>query len=235
MRKPRHLPFIRSLYITIMIIGLAVPRMALADANDVPEATSFTSQHWTTGLHLMAGLGVNTAYFTSSFLKKEAGMGLNINTSVGYYFFNDYAFEVSTNVMFNRVKRTLIWNTLGTMGLRFRLPPYLAPAKAHPYFKIAAGRGPSVFIVKGKKPEFFDLGGDRTQIEGDVLSSAYGFFQNSRDGTSWFLELSATVNSYRKLEAIRDNKEVPEVIDARIVTDHAAMYAVALTFGVVVF
>lgn len=224
----------KHLLIVLALILSCKNNKAFAEEN-VPESTTFTSQHWTTGLHLMAGLGVNTAYFSSDLVKREAGIGLNIHTSVGYFFFNDYAFEVGTSVMFNRVKRLLIWDTLGTMGIRMRLPTYLAPVNSHPYIKFAAGRGPTVFIAKGQTLGAIDQGGDRTQIEGDILSASYGIFQNARDGTTCFLDLTATVHSYRQLETIRDNKEVPEVISSRSIKDHAGMYALALTFGVIVF
>jgi hypothetical protein len=208
---------------------------AHAEESSTSDPYAFSGGQWTQGLHLMAGLGANTAYFEAPGVNKEAGIGLNIETNVSYSFLNDFALELSTNVMFNRVKRLLIWNTLGTVGIRFRLPSDLAPSQSYPYMRLAAGRGPTVFIFKGQKPDSLEVGGDRTQVEGDIVSVAYGFFQNARDGMTWFLEFGATVNSYRKIEAIKDRKDVPEVQYSANVSNDSAMYALTLTFGVVVF
>jgi hypothetical protein len=182
-----------------------------AEESSTSDPYSFRAEQWTEGLHLMAGLGANSSYFESPGVNQEAGLGLNIETNLAYSFLNDYALELSTNVMFNRVKRLLIWNTLSTIGLRFRIPSLLSVQNSYPYMRLAAGRGPTVFIFKGQKPDSLEVGGDRTQIEGDIVSVAYGFFQNARDGLTWFLEFGATVNSYRKIEAIKDKKDVPEV------------------------
>ncbi len=219
----------------VIVAAIPFPYRLQADEGEPIEIKNFTAGHWSSGLHLAAGMGLNTSYFKSDLLSQGAGLGLNLQTNVGYYFFNDYAFEVSTDVAFNRVKRLLIWSTMGTLGLRVRLPTSLAPALSHPYVRFAGGRGPSVFINKGQKPKEFDLGGDRTQIEGNIFSLAYGILQNARDGTAWFLEFGGTTNYYRTIETIVDKKDVPEVISSQSVTDHSVMYALKLTFGVVVF
>ncbi|RYZ50332.1 MAG: hypothetical protein EOP07_23130, partial [Proteobacteria bacterium] len=182
----------------LAILSFFLSTQIKAEEGSTSDPYAFSGGQWTQGLHLMAGLGANTAYFESPGVNKEAGIGLNIETNVSYSFLNDYALELSTNVMFNRVKRLLIWNTLGTIGVRFRIPTLLAPPDSYPYVRLAAGRGPTVFIFKGQKPDSLEVGGDRTQIEGDIVSVAYGFFQNARDGMTWFLEFGATVNSYRK-------------------------------------
>lgn len=199
------------------------------------DTSTFSPDSWSSGLHLLAGLGVNTATFASDEESRDVGLGLNIQTSVGYFFGNQFAVEANTNVMMNSVKRTLIWDTLGTLGIRMRVPTFLELPNSSPYLRIFGGRGPSVFLYKGPRPKELELDGDRTQIEGDVFGLGYGRFQNAKDGSTWFLEFVLTTHVYRRLEAIVEKNQVPEVVASQRIGNHARVHAFSLTFGVVTF
>lgn len=218
-----------------IILLAALIYAAPSRADEVIEETNFTSNHWTTGLHMTAGLGVNSSYLQTDLTRENIGYGLNIHTDVGYYFYNTWAFEASANVTLNRAKSVIIWDTAMTFGIRARLPTWAGPNHSSPYIRVMGGRGPSVFIYKGAKPAQLKEEGERTQIEGDVWGAGYGFFQNSRDGDVWFVEVQSIVNRYRKFESIDDVDQVPEVIASSPVDDNAAMYSINLTFGILLF
>lgn len=210
---------------------LIVPHNARSEETD--DLGGFTAIKWMEGMHLTAGLGLNTSYIQNDFVTEDIGLGLNIHTDLGYYFADAYALEVSTSVHLNRVKNVLIWDTLMTGGVRFRLPAWAGPSFSAPFFRLMAGRGPSVFIFKGKKPAEFDHGGDRTQVEGDVYGLAYGFFQNSRDGKVWWLQLQSTAHLYSKLEAVKEVGSVAEVVHSEDIKDNTAMFSLSISLGVV--
>ncbi len=221
----------------IAALIFASPARSETKNGEVIEVSNFTSQHWTKGLHLNAGLGVNSAFLKNDYTHEDIGLGLNIHTDLGYYFLNDYALETSVNVMFNRVRTAIIWDTSMTFGLRARMPAYMGPDHSAPYLRLAAGRGPSVFFFQGKKPAELEAktNADRVQVEGDIYSIAYGFFQDGRDGTVWYLELQQSVTVYRKIEGIDEVNTVPEVVYSERVNDHTSKHSLSLTFGVLLF
>ncbi|MES2743997.1 MAG: hypothetical protein V4655_01160 [Bdellovibrionota bacterium] len=222
----------KKFWMTLALMMFAAP----AAAQEVLEETSFTAAHWTNGLHMSAGLGMNLGYFDTDLIRENLGPGLNIQTDVGYYFGNIVALEVAGNVMLTRVSSTMIWDTMMTFGVRARLPDWAGPEKSAPFFRLLGGRGPSVFIFKGEKPAEYDIGeGERTQIEGDVFGAAYGLFQDGREGTTWYLQLQYLTHIYRKVEVIDDVNGVPEAIFSRRVSDSGAMHSLSLTFGVLLF
>ncbi len=230
------LTLFQALLLLAALIFAAPARSETRDG-EVIEVSDFTSRHWTRGLHLNAGLGVNSTLLKNDYTHEDIGLGLNIHTDVGYYFLNDYALETSVNVMFNRVKTAIIWDTSMTFGLRARLPAYLGPDHSAPYLRLAAGRGPSVFFFQGEKPAELEArtNADRVQVEGDIYSIAYGFFQDARDGTVWYLELQQSTTIYRKIEGINEVNDVPEVVYSEHVSNHESMYSLSLTFGVLLF
>ena len=206
-----------------------------AEQAGIVEHSDFTSNRWTKGLHLLAGLGVNTAYFKSDLVNKQVGIGLNIDTTVSYFLWDSMAFEVSTNVTFNRLKSVLVWDTLETLGVRVRLPSYLGVDHSTPYLRVFGGKGPSVFLYDSNKPAILEVsGGQRAQVEGDVYGAAYGVFQDSRDGRAWFIEWAATGQFFQKVEAVAVEKDVPEIIASRPVKKQSARYSLSLTLGIVV-
>lgn len=231
MKRPLVLALMQTIILLLALIYAAPSRAA----SEVIEHSTFTSQNWTSGLHMTAGLGVNSSYFESDFIRENVGAGLNVHTDVGYYFYNLFAIETSVNVMLTRVQSVLVWDTLMTMGLRTRLPAWFGPNHSSPYLRVAGGKGPSVLIYKGSDPSAYNIGGERAQIEGDIFSASYGVLQNARDGSVWFIELQTSMNRYRKVEAIDDVDGVPEVIFSAPVNDNASMYSISLTFGVVIF
>lgn len=208
---------------------------AEASIDEYFKETQFSAADWATGFHLNAGLGVNAAYFDSDILRDEAGVGLTIHTDVGYYFLNAYSVDISTNVMLNRVKRILVWDTLGTIGLRVRLPAYLGPEKATPFLRVVGGKGPSVFIYNGASASKLQLEGERTHVEGEIYGLAYGIFEDAKDKTTWFTELRATGHVYRHFESIVEKDQVPITVSSEPVQRKAGMYALSLAFGIVLY
>ncbi|RYZ77463.1 MAG: hypothetical protein EOP04_31040, partial [Proteobacteria bacterium] len=74
-----------QLLILISALIYAAPSRSETIEGEVIQNTNFTANHWTNGLHLTAGLGVNSSYISNDFARENLGIGLNIHTDVGYY------------------------------------------------------------------------------------------------------------------------------------------------------
>jgi hypothetical protein len=229
----------KTLSLALALLSLSLAAISWpesAKAQEVLEETTFTAKHWTQGLHMSAGLGMNLGYFDTDLVRENVGAGLNIHTDLGYYFGNLAAVEVAGDVMLTQLSSSMIWDTMMTFGLRTRLPEWAGPEKSSPYLRLMGGRGPSVYMFKGKKPARYDIGGgERTQIEGDVFGIAYGLFQDGREGTTWYMQLQYLTHIYRRVEVIDEVNGVPEAIISGPLNDGEAMHSLSLTFGVLLF
>lgn len=192
--------------------------------------------HWTDGVHIIAGLGLNASTFDSRSQARSLGVGLNLRSDVGYYFSNGMGVELSGSVMFNKVKEALLWNTTLAAGFRFGLPFAKRLENFAPYGRVLIGRATNVSIFDDKAPPPYDqYQASRLQLEGSMLGLGVGFFQRSSSGRIWYLELTAERHEMKKLEAVTDVNKVPVVVAEQIVNDNSELYALCLTFGLMVF
>jgi hypothetical protein len=191
---------------------------------------------WTDGVHIIAGLGLNTATFDSRTQARSLGVGSNFRSDVGYYFGNGMGVELSGSVMFNKIKGSLLWATTLAAGLRFGLPFAKRAENFAPYGRILVGKATNVSIFDGDAPEPYNqYNANRIQLEGGMWGAGIGFFQRSSSGRIWYMELTAERHEMTKLEAVTDVNDVPVVVAEQTVTDNSELYALCLTFGLMIF
>ncbi|RYZ70920.1 MAG: hypothetical protein EOP05_12635 [Proteobacteria bacterium] len=212
--------------------GVEAPTLALAP----PPLIDEDKPHWTDGVHIIAGVGVNASTFDSRTQARSLGVGLNLRSDVGYYFGNGMGLELSGSVMFNKVRESLLWNTTFAAGFRFGLPFAKRAENFAPYGRILIGRATNVSIFDGDAPApYGQYNANRLQLEGTMWGLGIGFFQRSSSGRIWYMELTGERHEMRKLEAITDVNDVPIVVAEETIRDNSELYAVCLTFGLMVF
>ena len=210
--------------------------LSLQSQKKFEEPEGPETPHWTDGVHIIAGLGVNASSFDSRSQARSLGLGLNLRSDVGYYFSNGMGIEFSASVMFNKIKEALLWNTTLATGLRFGLPFAKRVENFAPYGRILIGRATNVSIFDDAAPPPYDqYKANRIQLEGNMQGLGFGFFQRSSSGRIWYLELTAERHEMKKLEAVTDVNNVPVVVAEQVVTDNSELYALCLTFGLMVF
>lgn len=190
------------------------------------EEQSFRPDYWSKGLHLAAGGGLNAVYFFSDDLSSDIGYGLNMKTDLGYYLSSRFAIEGSANVKFNRIERYLVWDTLITAGIRYRIK--------EDYVRAFYGRAPTViFFNKNPPKEYEHSRASRLQYDGPVFGVAYGKMFKRDTGTIWFWETAATLQNLENREAIHMDGQVPEVIERK--KDKAHIVSLFFMVGILIF
>jgi hypothetical protein len=196
----------------------------LADTPKVEH--KFSPDHWTTGLHLNAGGGVNVTHFDSNDRYDEVGYGLNFKTDLGYYFSHSFAIEWSSNIKFNKVNQFLIWDTLITGGIRYRIKDY--------YVRGFLGKAPTVIYFNHNPPEEFkNTKASRLQFDGPVYGFAFGKMFKRESGLIWFLEMAQTYQKLEEREAIHMDGQVPEVVSRE--KDPSTVFSVYFMIGALIF
>lgn len=211
-------------------LGSGMPEPAASHADEVP--------HWSDGIRIIAGIGLNSSALTSGHATTTAGIGSNLRSDVGYYFGNGYGVEFSGSVMFNSLKDSLLWNTTLAAGLRFGLPARIVRSfdNLAPYGRVMIGRTTNVEIFSGKVPErYTQNNANRLQGEGEMIGAGVGFFQRSSTGRIWYTELTLERHSIYKVEAITDVGGVPVVLGDASDGGRSVLYALCLTFGIMAF
>ena len=186
----------------------------------------FRPDYWSKGLHLIAGGGVNGTYYDSNESYGNYGYGLNGKTDLGYYFTNRFAVEWSSNVKFNKINEYLVWDTLITFGLRYRIKEY--------YIRGFGGKAPTVIFFQGNPPnEYKNSSASRLQYDGPVYGLAVGKMYENRNGLVWFLETSATFQELNDRQAIKMNGQTPVVVSRE--RDASRLYSLYFMIGLLVF
>jgi hypothetical protein len=199
---------------------------AFAYAESPHDQNKFSPDQWTSGLHLAAGGGVNITHFDSNDRYDEVGYGLNFKTDLGYYFTHNFAVEWSSNIKFNKVNQLLIWDTLITGGLRYRIKEY--------YVRGFYGKAPTVVYFNHHPPEEFENSkASRLQFDGPVYGVAWGKMFKKDNGLIWFLESSVTYQRLQEREAIHMDGEVPEVISRE--NDPSTVLSLYFMIGALIF
>lgn len=194
----------------------------------------FKADSYERGLHLMAGGGLNGSLYLSDSERQNQGIGLNGKTDLGYYFNNQFAWEISSNVKFNYVHEYLIWDTLLTTGLRYRFNKFPFTKSKGIYMRAFYGRAPTVFYLHNAPEVYRRSKADRLQYNGPVYGLALGNMYGSKNGNIWFIEYGL---SYQKLGAatgIKNDGEVPQTLFMNS-GDNIQIYSLYASIGVLVF
>jgi hypothetical protein len=206
-------------------------------SSSLAQAEEFYPYHWTPGLHLFAGGGINTAAYTNQENTFDGGVGLNLKTDLVYFLNESWAIEAGSSIKFNRVEGYLIWDTLFTVGLRTTLPSLLNYEFGQPYGRIFIGRAPTVIFLNGNESPTGTNNKDvsRIQFDGPVAGMALGTFHTTESGVVWFTELGGSVQSLEQESEIKMDGEVPVVISSQSVGEHTTILSFYLTVGVLAF
>ncbi|MNK94839.1 hypothetical protein D3C87_1150550 [compost metagenome] len=201
------------------------------------QADEFYPYHWTPGLHLFAGGGINTAVYSNQQDTYDGGVGLNLKTDLVYFLNENWAIEAGSSIKFNRVSGYLLWDTLFTVGVRTTLPSLLNYEYGQPYGRIFVGRAPTVMFLNGNDSPTGteDKDVSRIQFDGPVGGLAIGTFHTTESGLVWFTELGGSIQSLEQESAIKMDGEVPVVVSNKGVSDHTTILSLYLTVGILAF
>lgn len=206
------------------IILIFQPMMVSAQLFNTEE--EFLTDDWSSGLHIFVGAGVNSSNYRSNSRRDYLGLGSNFKTDVGWYFNHDWALESSASVKFNRLNENLIWDTLLTLGLRYRLEDY--------YFRGFAGAGVLV-IVLGEDEPVANNNTRRLHMDGPALGLGFGQTKKTEVGRVWFLELNGTAQEIRHRDDVAVDGQYPVAISSQSVNDNSTIYSLQFTIGVLLF
>ncbi len=187
----------------------------------------FRPDYWSKGFHLNIGGGLNFTEFNADKHYSGVGYGLNFKTDLGYFFTNRFALEWSSNVKFDRIHEYLVWDTLFTFGVRYRIKEY--------YVRAFYGKAPTVLFFNHKQPpEYKNTKASRLQFDGPVFGVALGkTFQHKEKGIIWFIEGSGTLQKLLRRDAIHMDGQVPDVISRE--NDNSTVVSFYLMIGMMVF
>lgn len=188
----------------------------------------FKPDKWLSGFHLMAGAGVNASIYNSDFERQNQGLGLTLKTDLGYYLDHSWALEASSNVKFNKVEEYLIWDTLLTLGVRYRFH------KSH-YARAFSGWAPTVFFLDDAPDVYQRSEAKRVQYNGPVLGMAYGKFYQTEKKLIWFVEYAASYQKLANEKGVADESDVPEIVFRSGGSGQVQIYSVYASIGVLVF
>lgn len=208
----------------ILIFFFIIPLSLHAQLLDTGE--EFLADDWSEGLHIFAGAGVNWGNYRSNSRKNYLGVGSNFKTDVGWYFNHDWAIESSASVKFNKLDSDLIWDTLLTLGLRYRLEDY--------YYRAFAGAGVLVVVLGEDEPNIRQDTA-RLHMDGPALGMGFGRIYRTEKGKVWFAELNGTVQWIKHRDDVIVDGETPIAISSESVNDNSTIYSLQATVGIMLF
>lgn len=208
----------------LILLVLFAPLITLAQLEENHE--QFHVNDWSQGLHIFVGAGLNTASYKSDTRNNYLGLGVNFKTDVGWYFNNDWAIESSANVRFNTYEENLIWDTLLTLGFRYRLKDF--------YVRGFAGAGVLVVVLDEDEPTD-NQNTRRIQQDGPAIGFGFGRTRITESGLVWFTELNATAQTFRNREEIGIDGQYPIALSSQPVNDNSTVYSAQFTIGVLLF
>jgi hypothetical protein len=229
--------FLLVLFLSLPVFAQQVPPAVVAAESPVApdnNPASFRPNHWAEGLHLLGGVGVNGALFNSETSHVNAGIGLNFKTDVGWYVNDHFAVEVGSAVAFNHYEQDLLWDTLFTLGVRYRFHSPLFNTDAG-FFRMFVGESPTVIFLNDSKTPFGATGASRAQINGPLVGLGLGYLFKTSGGLNWFVETAAAYQWLRFEDAIVDQKDVPIVLKSNEVGGSPRIFTLAFNVGLVLF
>jgi len=180
-------------------------------------------------LHLTAGGGVNASSYGPSNAATVVGGGLNFKTDLGYYFDNNWAVEVSSQVKFNQQNNFFIWDTLMTAGLRYQFTDSLYYARGF------YGRSPTVIYLDDAPEVTKQTNSSRIQFDGPVYGFGVGKLLRTDTGKIWFIESAVSYQRLEKQTGIRNDGNVPKEIFNSKIDNPIEVFSLYAVIGVRIF
>lgn len=187
---------------------------------------------WQKGIHLFAGVGLNVSSYKIDSEEEWFGLGSNFKADVAWLFNDTWAIESSDSIKFNRTPSYLYWDTLFTLGVKYRLQKTLF-ANVGNYVRLFVGYAPTVVYPEGA--QFHPDNVDRILLEGPVYGFGLGHLFSTATGTVWFFEGNASVQYLRRKNAIAMDGQVPVVVDTEAIVGNSTIYSVYVTLGLLFF
>lgn len=216
----------------IVVVTLLLLASHAARAQDVTPP--FKPDAWATGFHMLAGGGVNTSAYNSDRSHVDYGLGTNFKADVGYYITDRWAVEVGSDVKFNWSDGYLIWDTLFTVGARYRFESPVFHNEAT-FVRAFVGRAPTVVFLDNAGSPYKNIGASRIQFDGPVVGIGGGRFHINDSGFVWFFEWDVAYQWLHQQDVIKDNNDVPVVIQSGTVNDNSKIFSAFLNVGFLVF
>lgn len=208
----------------LVLFLFLIPLLTSAQLKENGE--EFLIDDWSEGLHIFVGTGFNTSNFYSDSRKSYLGLGTNFKTDVGWYFSHDWAAELSANVRFSKFEKDFIWDTLLTLGIRYRIEEH--------YFRGFAGAGVLVILVDENEPTV-NNNTRRIHMDGPAIGLGFGRTKITKKGLVWFIELNATAQEFRHRDDVAIDGQYPIAISSQAVNDNSTIYSAQITLGVLLF
>jgi hypothetical protein len=212
------------------------PEVALAESPFVPDShpKAFRPGRWSEGFHLLTGFGLNASVLNSETAHINAGLGSNFKADIGWYLNDRLALEVGSAVKFNRFESYLLWDTLFTLGIRYRFRSPLFKTEGS-FVRLFAGDSPTVIYLGDSDNPLKAIGASRAQINGPLAGFGAGTFFKTQAGLNWFIEWDAAYQWLRFSDAIVDKNDVPVVLQSSEVGGQPKIFSFALSIGLVLF
>lgn len=212
-------------FFTLILLFITPPALA--------DRAPFSVKEWNKGIYLFAGGGMSTSSYQSNTVHENWGVGVALKSDLGYFLTDQWALEASSLTKFNRVSGYFIWDTLITLGARYRFSGW---SDSSTYGRAFVGRAPTVIKFEGTPPlEYRQQGVDRIRLDGDVYGLALGRMKKTDSGLIWFLEIIGSVQFVESVEGIQIQYEVPEVSFQNSLNNNSTILSMYLTLGVLVF
>ena len=208
----------------IQIIILIFPLILKAQLKENGE--EFLADDWSEGLHIFVGAGINSSNYRSDTRQNYLGIGSNFKTDVGWYFDHEWAIESSASVKFNKFNADLLWDTLLTLGLRYRFEDY--------YFRGFAGAGVMVIVIDEDKPTV-NKDTRRIQMDGPAIGFGFGRTKLTEKGKVWFIEVNGTAQKFSRRNDVAIDGQYPIALSSEAVNDNSVVYSAQFTIGVLLF
>jgi hypothetical protein len=218
------------------LIAFAISFACSCGFAQATESDEFLPNKWSEGLHLFLGGGVNSTAYASSIKSSSLGLGSNFKTDLSYVLNDRWAVEWSSSVKFNQVDGYLLWDTLLTLGVRYRLRPLPGFDLDSSFVRFFVGRAPTVvFFRGGSQPDNQNVSVDRVQFDGPVAGIGFGAFRRMESGSTWFYEVAGSVQRLEQEDGIQLDGEVPVVAFHSVRTDGSTLYSLYAVIGLLIF
>lgn len=208
------------------------PKSAGETAHAAPD--SFRPGSWSKGVHLLTGVGLNSAVYDTDSTHRTLGLGSNFKADLGWLVSDHLAFELGSAVKFNRSDDYLVWDTLFTVGVRYRFHSLIFKTDGT-FVSLFAGASPAVVYLGDTNNPLRAIGASRAQINGPLAGFGGGCFFRTEKGLNWFIEWDAAYQWLRFEDAIVDKKDVPIVLQSSETEGHPKIFTLAFNVGLVLF
>lgn len=191
-----------------------------------PALERFTARRWSKGLHLFAGLGLNTALYKFSDRQRDLAWGLGITSAIGYVLNRDWMLEMTSSLGFRRVEDFFLWDSFFAPGARLRLGGLGLTTESSFYVRGFTGWGMEV-LLPHRVPE-------RTHLSGPVAGAGFGLLNGKAKESVWFVDFVTYAHVFRKRNVVKPEGDVPKIVSRTRINDRVG-FALGLSVGILVF